>query len=162
VHDESAAALGGVAGHAGLFSTARDLWRFTQMWLDNGEWRGDNEERPARNALSSQRASQGARLLRAETVAMATRIQTAGLRMPTQGLAFHCGLGWMIGHPVIMRDAPADTYGHTGFTGPALVLVPSRRLSVVVLSNRTYPRRGPAVHHEVTAALLRAALVEEY
>lgn len=135
VHDESTHALGGVAGHAGLFSTAADLGRFMQMWLDGG----------------------GA-LLRRETVAMATRVQTSGLQLPTEGLAFHCGLGWMLGHPVIMPNAPLDTYGHTGFTGPTLVLVPSRHLGLVILSNRTYPRRTPMVHHPVTAAVLEAAL----
>lgn len=146
VHDESAHALCGVAGHAGLFSTAADLWRFAQMWLDGG-------------------ALAGRRLLREETVALATRNHTAELQLATDRYAgaagetiLHCGLGWMIQRPNFMGQAPSDTYGHTGFTGPALVIVPRRRLLMILLSNRTYPHRTPAVHHAVTAAALEAAL----
>lgn len=145
VHDESTWALGGVAGHAGLFSTAQDIWRFMQMWLDSA-------------SADASSPTSGIRLLRPETVAQATRVQTAGLLLPTEGLAFHCGLGWMKEHPIIMANAPADTYGHTGFTGPTMVVVPSYALCLVILSNRIYPRRGPATHHEVTAQLVRTAL----
>lgn len=140
VHDDSASALGGVAGHAGLFSNAADLLRFTQMWLDGG------------------RTPRGETLLRPATAAMAATIQTTSLVLPTEGVAFHCGLGWMIEHPIIMLHAPDDTYGHTGFTGPAIVNVPSHRLSLVILSNRTYPRRSAPTHHAITAAALEAAL----
>ncbi|NJN67637.1 MAG: beta-lactamase family protein [Chloroflexaceae bacterium] len=143
VHDDSAHAMGGVAGHAGLFGPAADLWRFGQMWLDGGR---------------TEVGGPATQLLRRETVAMATRIQTAGLALPSEGVVFHCGWGWMMGHSVIMGRAPAGTYGHTGFTGPAIMMVPAHHLGVVLLSNRTYPRRTPPVHHEVTAALLEAAL----
>lgn len=148
VHDESAHALGGVAGHAGLFSTALDLWRFTQMWLDQG-------------------IGAGRRLLQAETVACATRNQTSELERVTstpitittsEGFVPHCGLGWMIERPNFMGAAPTATYGHTGFTGPALVIVPQQHLTLVLLSNRTYPHRTPPAHHAVTAAILAAAL----
>jgi len=66
----------------------------------------------------------------------------------------------MIDRPNFMGCAPAGTFGHTGFTGPALVLVPQERLIVVVLSNRVYPRRRPPPfeHHAVTAAIVNAAL----
>ncbi len=144
VHDESTFALGGVAGHAGLFSTATDLWRFAQMWLDQG-------------------VMQQRRFLRAETVALATRDHTqqlaraAGGAVQAGGEALRCGLGWMLERPNFMGHAPADTYGHTGFTGPALAIVPGERLIVVVLSNRTYPRRTPPQHHAITAAVLAAA-----
>lgn len=144
VHDESTFALGGVAGHAGLFSTATDLWRFAQMWLDQG-------------------VMQQRRFLRAATVALATRDHTRELAQAAGGTAqageeaLRCGLGWMLERPTFMGQAPADTYGHTGFTGPALAIVPSERLIVVVLSNRTYPRRTPPQHHAITAAVLAAA-----
>lgn len=127
VHDESAHALGGVAGHAGLFSTAGDLLRFCEAWLSPSL------------------------LLRRETIGAATSNQTAGL-----GLG--CGLGWMIDRPNFMGAAPAGTFGHTGFTGPAIVLVPGRQMAVVVLSNRVFPRRGAPAHHPVTADIVRAAL----
>lgn len=143
VHDDSAYAMGGVAGHAGLFSTAQDLWRFLQMWLREGV------------------GPSGGLLLRPETVAQATRVQTRGLpgmwhaNPIAPGAPLHAGLGWMLERPNVMGNAPADTYGHTGFTGPVIVNVPSCDCSVVLLSNRTYPRRTtPPPHHVVTAALL--------
>jgi CubicO group peptidase (beta-lactamase class C family) len=57
-----------------------------------------------------------------------------------------------------MGAAPPETFGHTGFTGPAMIVVPQLELIVVVLSNRVYPHRGPAAHHPVTAAIVAAAL----
>ncbi|NJP07632.1 MAG: beta-lactamase family protein [Chloroflexaceae bacterium] len=145
VNDDSAHALGGVAGHAGLFSTATDLWCFVQMWLDDGTY-------------------QGKRLLQSATVAQATQIQTAGLAfVPPYGgspdTPFYAGLGWMIDRPNIMGHAPAGSYGHTGFTGPTMIAVPAQRLAVIMLSNRTYPHRPRLpVHHATTAALVDAAL----
>lgn len=140
VHDESAFALGGVAGHAGLFSTAAELERFARMWLQGGAWGGRQ-------------------LLREATVAAALRDYTAGLETAT-GAPLHSGLGWMLDRPNFMGAAPAGSFGHTGFTGPALVCVPARELALVMLSNRTYPRRTPPPyrHHAVTAAVLRALL----
>lgn len=129
VHDESAHALGGVAGHAGLFSTADDLHRFCAAWLGGGAWP----------------------LLRRETIALATASHTPGL-------SHACGLGWMIDRPNFMGAAPPGAYGHTGFTGPALVVVPQRRLIVALLSNRVFPKRGPPRHHPVTAAVVAAIL----
>jgi len=69
-----------------------------------------------------------------------------------------CGLGWMLDRPNFMSAAPRGSFGHTGFTGPAIVVIPARRLIVVVLSNRVYPRRRPPEHHAVTAAIVQAAL----
>jgi CubicO group peptidase (beta-lactamase class C family) len=146
VHDESTHALGGVAGHAGLFSTVDDLWRFLQMWSASAF--------PAKPGVAASIPP----LLKPEIVANATRVQTRGAQLPTFGLAFHCGFGWMKNHPIIMAYAPDDAYGHTGFTGPTMVQVPSHRLCLIILSNRTYPQRGPALHHSVTAGLLETML----
>ncbi|MCU0492195.1 MAG: beta-lactamase family protein [Chloroflexaceae bacterium] len=141
VHDESAATLGGVAGHAGLFSTAADLERFAQLWLEGGSF-------------------EGKQLLREATVGLALRDYTDGLPSPVAGQRYRGGLGWMLDRPAFMGRAPAGSYGHTGFTGPVLVLVPQRQLAVIVLSNRTYPRRTPPPypHHAITAAIVNAAL----
>jgi CubicO group peptidase (beta-lactamase class C family) len=140
VHDESAHALGEVAGHAGLFSTATDLWRFMQMWLDGGVFGGT-------------------RLLRPETVALATSYQSAWLHLDEQQPAIRCGLGWMLDRADIMGVAPAGSYGHTGFTGPVLVAIPAQHLAVVFLCNRTYPRRSNERSHlPVVAALVDAVL----
>jgi CubicO group peptidase (beta-lactamase class C family) len=140
VHDESTHALGEVAGHAGLFSTATDLWHFMQMWLDGGAWAGT-------------------RLLRPETVALATSYQSAWLRLDEQQPAIRCGLGWMLDRADIMGTAPAGSYGHTGFTGPVLVAIPAQRVAVVFLCNRTYPRRTTERSHlPVVAAVVDAVL----
>ncbi len=140
VHDESAYVLGGVAGHAGLFSTAADLERLLRLWLQGGAWAGRQ-------------------LLREATVAAALRDYTAGLPAAS-GMPVRSGLGWMLDRANFMGAAPAGSFGHTGFTGPALVGVPARGLALVILSNRTYPQRTPPPyrHHAVTAAVLAAAL----
>lgn len=142
VHDESAHALGGVAGHAGLFSTAADMGRFTQMWLQGGAWRGRQ-------------------ILRESTVATAGRDHTGHMDTPN-GLPLHSGLGWMRSRPGYMGPAPADSLGHTGFTGPALVIMPAIQAALVILSNRTYPRRSPPPyrHHAITAAIVAAILAQ--
>lgn len=136
VHDESAFALGGVAGHAGLFSTVCDLYCFCRVWLNRGAFPDRGE---------------GICLLSSSTVRLACMNHTAGL-----GPA--CGLGWMIDRPNFMGAAPSGTFGHTGFTGPAIVIAPQHRLIVIVLSNRTYPRRKLPEHHAVTAAIVESAL----
>lgn len=133
VHDESAYALGGVAGHAGLFSTASDLWRFCRAWLP-----------PMHNHAI-------APLLQPETIILATTNHTPGL-------THACGLGWMIDRTNFMGAAPAGSYGHTGFTGPALVIIPQERIIIVILSNRVHPRRSAPRHHAVTAAIVAATL----
>ena len=132
VHDESAYMLGGVAGHAGLFSSAADLYRFCRSWLTM-----PGERAPA--------------LLRPATLRLACENHTPGLSLA-------CGLGWMIDRPAFMGVAPAGTLGHTGFTGPTMVLAPSQDLIVIVLSNRVYPRRSPPAQHAATAAIVGAAL----
>lgn len=133
VHDESAHALGGIAGHAGLFSSALDMYRFCLAWL---------------RAASSLPEAEW--FLRSTTARIAMTNHTAGLQAG-------CGLGWMIDRPNFMGPAPSGLVGHTGFTGPAIVIDQREGLIVVVLSNRVYPQRGAPAHHAVTAALVAAA-----
>jgi CubicO group peptidase (beta-lactamase class C family) len=64
----------------------------------------------------------------------------------------------MLDRPNFMGAAPTGSFGHTGFTGPAMVVVPGQRLIVVLFSNRVYPRRRAFEHHPVTAAIVRVAL----
>jgi CubicO group peptidase (beta-lactamase class C family) len=192
VHDESAHALGGVAGHAGMFSTALDLARFCQMWLglvvaderptasdqggrqpdegrraeDEGrlggeegrlwsdEGRTTKDEGGSGDELRAQRVLEPTRaVLSAATARLACRNHTAGLNAA-------CGLGWMLDRANFMGAAPQGSFGHTGFTGPAFAVVPARRLVVVLLCNRVYPRRTPPpyAHHAVTAAVVEAGL----
>jgi CubicO group peptidase (beta-lactamase class C family) len=142
VHDESAHVLGGVAGHAGLFSTAADLYAFCRVWLDDRRMEAPEHDRPG---------GRRTRLLRPETIALARTNHTSGLNLG-------CGLGWMIDRPNFMGQAPAGTIGHTGFTGPAITIIPARQMIVIVLSNRTYPQRRPPEHHTSTAEIVNAAL----
>jgi beta-glucosidase-like glycosyl hydrolase/CubicO group peptidase (beta-lactamase class C family) len=116
VHDQGAALYGGVAGHAGLFSTAGDIAKISQMLLQNGEYGG-------------------IRYFRKETIQKFTAQQYDSNRR---------GLGWDKPQqgdwsgPTTER-ASKDTYGHTGFTGTAVWIDPEFNLIYVFLSNRIYP-----------------------
>lgn len=99
-------ALGGVAGHAGLFSTAGDVLRFGVTMLENPE-----------RIFSKKRLVQS-------------------LTDHGQGR----GLGWMLAPvlPMAKYSWPQDSFGHTGYTGTSMIIVPSQSLVVVLLSNRTH------------------------
>ncbi|MEO1998626.1 MAG: exo-beta-N-acetylmuramidase NamZ domain-containing protein [Planctomycetaceae bacterium] len=115
VHDPRAHLLGGVAGHAGLFSTARDLAVYAQMMLNGG-------------------AYAGRRVLRPETVTQMTR----GYHVPG-GLR---GLGWDVrtGYSSNRGDLLSSrAFGHGGFTGTVLWIDPGQELFVVFLSTRLHP-----------------------
>ncbi|WP_298403092.1 serine hydrolase [uncultured Chloroflexus sp.] len=131
-HDESAYALGGIAGHAGLFGIASETLRLVQLFLRDGAWEGQQ-------------------LLRSETTHAALTPQTERTGQPVSGL------GWMLRRPYL---GPAITtgFGHSGFTGPIMVGIPQERLAIIVLCNRTYPHRTPPPyrHHAVVAAITQA------
>jgi serine-type D-Ala-D-Ala carboxypeptidase len=134
VHDENAYALGGVAGHAGIFSTARDLSVFAQMMLNGGEF-------------------QGTRLIKESTVALFTR------NTPARGSR---ALGWdtCSGHGSCGKYLGDDAYGHTGFTGTSLWIDPEHEMFVILLTNRVHaPRakRPATVIGDVRADLSDAA-----
>ena len=120
VHDGNAWALGGVSGHAGLFSTARDLAIFAQMLLDGGSY-GD------------------VRILAPQTIARWTSRQGPGVSR---------ALGWDTPAPASSagRYFTPRSFGHTGFTGTSLWIDPERGLFVVLLMNRVTPR-GEATRH---------------
>jgi CubicO group peptidase (beta-lactamase class C family) len=128
VHDESAAALDGVAGHAGLFSNAADLWRFGVAWLAGSD-----------------------RLL-----GPAMRAQAVANHSPPG--AMPCGLGWMLDRPTSMGRVPSGTYGHTGFTGTLLIIEPRSDTIIVILSNRTFPRRGEPLHYAAYVPIIERAI----
>lgn len=135
VHDENAYALGQVSGHAGLFSTARDLARLAGAYLNGG-------------------AIDGGRLARANTIALFTTVADSTFSSRA--------LGWdtpspnsSAGH--FMRR-PA--FGHTGYTGTSLWIAPQHDLYVILLTNRVNPTRantkiGP-VRVAVADAVMRA------
>ncbi|WP_431908520.1 serine hydrolase domain-containing protein [Nonomuraea jabiensis] len=132
VHDETAYALGGVAGHAGLFATAGDLLAF-------GE------------ALRLAAIGQGDAVLRPESVAEMLRDQGA------EGAAFRHGLGVRIGDPAIVGPL-SGAFGHSGFTGTSLVVDPARGLTVVLLTNAVHPVRGRDGIRELRHAVAGEAL----
>jgi CubicO group peptidase (beta-lactamase class C family) len=130
VHDPMARRMGGVAGHAGLFSTADDLAVFAAMLLDEGTFRGVRVLNRESVALMSQPASPPA----------APRVR---------------GLGWDLVSPLTIGsdERAAGPYGHTGFTGTMIWIDPASYKYVIVLSNRTYPDgRGDA--QELRKAIL--------
>jgi CubicO group peptidase (beta-lactamase class C family) len=142
VHDENACALGGVAGHAGLFSSVRDVAVFSQMLLNGGEYGGVH-------------------LIQATTVARWTARQSSHSSR---------ALGWDTPseHSSAGRYFSPRSFGHTGFTGTSIWIDPERGLFVVLLTNRVNPTRANLRHEAlrrdvgeaVQAAILDAPLVE--
>ncbi|KRV48956.1 serine hydrolase [Wenjunlia vitaminophila] len=136
VHDENAWSLGGVAGHAGVFSTARDLAVLAQTVLNGGRYGRT-------------------RVLREESVRAMLTDHNAAFPADSHGLGFELNQHWYMG-PL---SSPV-TAGHTGYTGTSLVIDPLSRSFVILLSNRVHPTRdwgsnNPA-RRAVAAALGRA------
>ncbi|QHS55437.1 serine hydrolase [Mucilaginibacter sp. 14171R-50] len=119
VHDPTAALMGGVAGHAGLFASANDIAILYQMTLNRGTYGGVQYIKP-------------------ETVDLWTSKQSAVSRR---------GLGFDRWDPIADRHYPSklasdQAYGHTGFTGTAVWVDPKYNLVYVFLSNRVHPNVG--------------------
>ena len=137
VHDENAYALGGVSGHAGLFSSARDLAIFAQMMLNGGRY-------------------DDVRLLDRKIIEEFTRRQDI---VPGSTRA----LGWDTPGPRSSagRLMSRKAFGHTGFTGTSIWIDPDRKLFVILLSNRVHPTRKnrklyrfrPKLHDAIIGAL---------
>jgi CubicO group peptidase (beta-lactamase class C family) len=121
VHDQNAARLGGVSGHAGLFSTGADLARYAQVLLRGG------------------RTSSCSVLIRRETVALFRQPAASGR-----------GLGWELRDTTSADNTgtrlSARTFGHTGFTGTSFWIDPDRDLFVILLTNRVY---APKARHSI-------------
>ncbi len=173
VQDENASVLGGVAGHAGLFSTAEDVARFAHFLISCGAGAPARENPPPSVDESSseenchfERAGAPATasretcfsILRPETIALFTRREPA----PTGTTRT---LGW---------DTPSTpsqsgkyfgphSYGHLGYTGTSLWIDPGRQLSITLLTNRTWPdcsnqaikQVRPLFHDAIVKALNR-------
>lgn len=116
VHDENASRLGGVAGHAGVFSSARDMSRFAQMYLSGGTLDGHH-------------------VLDATTLNRFIRVQDTTISRRALGWETPTG-GNSSGHRLSKLS-----FGHTGFTGTSLWMDPTRDLFVLLLSNRVNPTR---------------------
>jgi CubicO group peptidase (beta-lactamase class C family) len=116
VHDENAYALGGVSGHAGLFSTGHDVARLLRMYLNGG-------------------ALEGVRIVSPETIRRFTAVQDSTLS--------NRALGWETpnGSNSAGRLMRRPAFGHTGFTGTSIWVDPTRDVFVVLLTNRVNPTR---------------------
>jgi uncharacterized protein YbbC (DUF1343 family)/CubicO group peptidase (beta-lactamase class C family) len=117
VHDPTSRRMGGVAGHAGLFTTAADLSRFAHMMLNGGQLNGR-------------------RIFKKETVQLMTSVHTP------KGMKAERGLGWDINSPYSSprgNHFKVGGYGHTGWTGGSLWVDPVTRTIVILMTSRTHP-----------------------
>ena len=117
VHDESAWSLDGVAGHAGVFSTASDLAKFAHMYLMEGRYGGT-------------------RILEPATVKLLTENRIPEFPGDDHGLGWELQQGWFM-------DALSEstTLGHTGYTGTSIVVSPTNQTIAILLTNRVHPTR---------------------
>jgi len=139
VHDPTAWRMGGVAGHAGLFSSARDLAIYCQMLLDHGSYRGKSVLAPPTvQAMTSPQSPPGATSLR--------------------------GFGWDIdtSYSAPKGDLFGGGFGHTGFTGTSLWIHPPTGTFVIILANRLHPDgKGDVTHlRGVIANIVVASIME--
>ncbi|RJK97961.1 serine hydrolase domain-containing protein [Vallicoccus soli] len=139
VHDENAWALGGVSGHAGVFSTARDMSVLAQAMLDGGTYAGE-------------------RILSRSSVEQMLADENREFPGDAHGLGFELDQRWYMGALSGPRTA-----GHTGYTGTSLVLDYQSGSFAVLLTNRVHPSRSwgsvNAVRRAVADGLARALRV---
>jgi uncharacterized protein YbbC (DUF1343 family) len=117
VHDPTARRMGGVAGHAGMFSTADDIARFARMLLRGGEL-------------------DGVRVLSPLTVARMTSPSTPDDENNVRGLGWDMDSSYSANRGELL---PVGSFGHTGFTGTGLWIDPATQVFVVFMSNRVHP-----------------------
>ena len=139
VHDPRAYEMGGVAGHAGLFSTADDLAIFCQMILNKGEYNG-------------------VRILAPYTVERMISAQS----LPSSQMR---GIGWDVNTSFSSNRGdlfPVGTFGHTGFTGTSIWLDPASETFVVLLTNRVHPNgKGDVTRlRSFVASIVAGAIAE--
>lgn len=123
VHDPTARFMGGVAGHAGVFTTAADLAKFAQMMINGGD-------------------AGGVRVFSPLTVRKFTEPQTPPDSTTLRGLGFDLDSQYSSNRGELF---PIGSFGHTGFTGTSMWIDPATRAYVLVLSNSVHPGRRPAV-----------------
>jgi CubicO group peptidase (beta-lactamase class C family) len=142
VHDENAFALGGVSGHAGLFSSGNDLVKLARMYVEDGN------VVTYRSGLPRPDEVVRVRFVSPATIRQFTTVQDSALS--------HRALGWetpngtnSAGHFMSRR-----AFGHTGFTGTSIWIDPERGVFVVLLSNRVNPTRE---HRAITGVRVAVA-----
>lgn len=125
VNDENAWVMGGVAGHAGVFSTAADVAEFARLWL------GARSDLGARSFREAKGPVQQGPVLQPSTISLFTSPQPGTYR----------ALGWDRPTPPSSSGQyfSPDSFGHLGYTGTSLWIDPTRSCAVVLLTNRTWP-----------------------
>jgi CubicO group peptidase (beta-lactamase class C family) len=124
VHDPRARKTEGIAGHAGLFTTAPDLARYARMLLQKGEL-------------------EGVRLFEPATVKLMTTVQTPPTLKSRRGLGWDIDTGYSSPRGNVF---PLGSYGHSGFTGTSIWIDPFSKTFVIFLCNRVHPTgKGPSV-----------------
>lgn len=139
VHDPTAWRMGGVAGHAGLFSSARDVAIFAQMLLNRGSFQGKSVLSPM-------------------TVQAMTSPQSPPGALPVRGL------GWDIDttYSAPRGDLFAGGYGHTGFTGTSIWIHPPTDTFIIILTSRLHPEgKGDVTHLRGVIANIVAASISD-
>ncbi|ETI68578.1 serine hydrolase domain-containing protein [Neobacillus vireti] len=119
VHDENAWSLDGVAGHAGVFSTAEDLAKLTYIFINDGKYGGK-------------------RILKPATIKLLLENQNERFPGDDHGLGWELGQGWYM-------DALSEgtySFGHTGYTGTSIVVSPNNKTIAILLTNRVHPSRN--------------------
>ncbi|MGI8639281.1 MAG: exo-beta-N-acetylmuramidase NamZ domain-containing protein [Pyrinomonadaceae bacterium] len=140
VHDPTAYRMGGLAGHAGLFSTADDLARFCQMLLNGG-------------------VLDGKRILSANTVARMTAPIVVSEEGATRGLGWDINTGFSSNRGELF---PLGSFGHTGFTGTSVWIDRVSQTFVVFLSNRVHPDgKGDVTSLRAKVATVVASAIED-
>lgn len=140
VHDPTARRMGGVAGHAGLFSTAADLSIFCRMLLDGGRYNG-------------------VRVLAPLTVAKMTSAGGSSVDPNVRGLGWDIDSSYSSNRGELL---PVGSFGHTGFTGTSLWIDPVTREFVVFLSNRVHPDgKGDVTPLRAKVATIAAAAIDD-
>jgi beta-N-acetylhexosaminidase len=117
VHDENATAIGGVSGHAGLFSSVADLGKICQMLLNKGWFNGQRVLRESTIQLFTSRANTDSNSVRAFGWDKPSPVSSSGIYISDQA------------------------FGHYGFTGTSVWIDPKNDLYIIHLSNRVYPSR---------------------
>ena len=139
VHDPTARRMNGVAGHAGVFSTAADLAIFCRMLLNNGSYRGG-------------------RILAPLTVAKMTTPVPASEDRNLRALGWDVDSSYSGNRGELL---PIGSFGHTGFTGTSLWIDPLTRMFVVFLSNRVHPDgKGDVTPLRARVATIAASAIE--
>ena len=141
VHDPTARRMGGVAGHAGIFSTAADIAKFARMILGGGQL-------------------ESTRILKEESIRLMTSVQSPNALLDKRGL------GWDIDSPYSSPRGnlfPIGSFGHTGFTGPTLWIDPESSSFWILMTNRNHPNgKGSVVPLRRSLGTLAAEAVSNY